>query len=367
MGVVLAVTRIAIRGQSDLGDLLGDVAGVTIEAAMRPSQRVTRLRVMIKAPPHPTIRIMAERAVRTQATLMMLVGVAGRAIQRRALKRQRAVAFLTSYDGVASNQRKSSDVVIEGLYLAPTGFSVTLLTAATKLALVPIVLPVTRYTARCQLVAIEIAGMARIALDLRMRGSQRKFRRLVMIEEIRFPLVLFVTGLAFSAVSSGVNILNPVAIDACRADPLVTFANMARRAGNGAMCALEPELGLIVVERFDTTPYRLAVTIVARFPEPALVRIVHLMTVEAASRRVAEFYCLRVTVAALHGFVSVPQLKIRKRMIEGLAIKQDYVGVSPLMISVTMVAIQLRCIRLSSVKSLTCRSVCGRFLVARQA
>ena len=367
MGVVLAVTRIAIRGQSDLGNFLGDVAGVAIEAAMRASQRVTRLRVMIKAPPHPTIRIMAERAVRTQAALMMLVGVAGGAIQRRALKRQRAVAFLASYDGVASNQRKSSDVVIEGLYLAPTGFSMTLLAAATKLALVPIVLPVTRYTARCQLVAIEIAGMARIALDLRMRSSQRKFRRLVVIEENRFPLVLFVTGLAFSAVSSGVNILNPVAIDARSANPLVAFANMAPGAGDGAMCALEPEPGLIVVERFDTTPYRFAVTIVARFPEAALVRIVHLMTVEAASRRVAKFYRLRVTAGALHGFVSVPQLEIRKRVIEGLAIKQDYVGVSPLMIGVTMVALLLRCIRLSPVKSLTRRSIRGCFLVACQA
>src|SRR5215831_4812050 len=207
MGVVLAVTRIAIRGQSDLGNFLGDVAGVAIEAAMRASQRVTRLRVMIKAPPHPTIRIMAERAVRTQAALMMLVGVAGGAIQRRALKRQRAVAFLACYDGVASNQRKSSDVVIEGLYLAPTGFSVTLLAAGTKLTLVPIILPVTRYAGRRQFVAIEIAGMACVAFDLGMRGSQRKFRRLVMIEEDRFPLVLVVAGLAFGAVPSGVNIL----------------------------------------------------------------------------------------------------------------------------------------------------------------
>jgi hypothetical protein len=133
------------------------------------------------------------------------------------------------------------------------------------------------------------------------------------------------------------------------------------------MCALEPEPGLIVVERFDTTPYRLAVTIVARFPEAALVRIVLLMTVEAASRRVAELYLLRVTVAALHGFVSVPQLKIRKRVIEGLAIELDDVEVSPLMIGVTMGAILFHCIRLSPVKSLTCRSIRGCFLVACQA
>jgi hypothetical protein len=72
---------------------------------MRPCQGVTRLRVVIKAPPRPTIRIMAKRAIRApaQATLMMLVGVARRAIQRRAFEPQRAMAFLARYDGVASD------------------------------------------------------------------------------------------------------------------------------------------------------------------------------------------------------------------------------------------------------------------------
>jgi hypothetical protein len=334
---------------------------------MRPSQRVTRLRVVIEAPPRPTIRIVAERAVGTQATFMMLVGVAGCAIQRRTLKRQRAMALLASYDGMASDQRKSSDVVIEGLYLAPTGFSVALLAAATKLALVPIVLPVTRYTARCQLVAIEIAGMARIALDLRMRGSQRKFRRLVMVEENRFPLVLFVAGLAFSTVPTGVNVLNPVAIDACRANSLVAFANMACGAEDSAMCSAEGELGLIVVVGLDATPCPLAVTVVARFPEVPLVRIVRLMTVEAASGCITEFYSLRMTAAALNGFVSVMQLEISKSVIERFAIEQDDIGVSPLVIGVTMVALLFRGIRLAAVKSLTRLTICGNFFMACQA
>jgi hypothetical protein len=70
---------------------------------VRPGQRVTRLRVVIEAPPRPTIRIVAERAIRSKTTLMMLVEVAGRAIQWGALKRQRAMALLARYDGVASD------------------------------------------------------------------------------------------------------------------------------------------------------------------------------------------------------------------------------------------------------------------------
>jgi hypothetical protein len=88
MHIVLAVAGIAIRGQRDLGDILGHVAGLAIETAVGPGQGESRLRVMIKAPPSPTIRIVAERTVRPQAPLMMIVPVAGDANHRRALVRQ---------------------------------------------------------------------------------------------------------------------------------------------------------------------------------------------------------------------------------------------------------------------------------------
>jgi hypothetical protein len=262
MSVVLAVTCIAIRGQSDLGDILGNVAGWAIEAAVRARQWVTRLHIVIKAPPLPTVRVVAERTIRPQAARMKLIRMAGSASQRRAFEQQRAMAFLARYDHMASEQRKSSDVVIEGLYSTPAGLAVALLAAAAKLPFVSIILPVARHAGRRQLVAIEIAGMARIALDLRMRVPQRKFRRLVVVEPNRAPLVLVVAGLAFGAVSSGVNILNPVAIDACGADPFVAFANVARAAEDGAMSTLKRELGLVMIERFDTLPCCLDMAIV---------------------------------------------------------------------------------------------------------
>ena len=256
--------------------------------------------------------------------------------------------------------------MIEGNYPSPTGLYVTSLAAAAKLALVPIILPVTRYTGRRQLVAIEIAGMARIALDLRMRPSQGIFRGLVMIEVNRIPLILVVAGLAFGTVPRGVNILNPVAIDARGANPLVAFADMARRADHGAVGALKRELGLVVVERFDPRPCCLGMAVVARFPKATLVRIDRLMTVEAASGRVAELYLLGMTTATLHRFVGVMQLEIRKCMIECFAVELDYVGISPLVIGVTMGAFLLCRIRLSSVKPLARRPIGGSVLVVCQ-
>lgn len=59
MRVVLAVTRIAIRGQNDLGDTLGNMAGVAVETTVCPCQRVACLRVVVEAPSRPAIRIVA--------------------------------------------------------------------------------------------------------------------------------------------------------------------------------------------------------------------------------------------------------------------------------------------------------------------
>jgi hypothetical protein len=51
MHVILLMTGMAITGESDLGDILRYVTGVAIQALVRPGQRISRLYVVIKAPP----------------------------------------------------------------------------------------------------------------------------------------------------------------------------------------------------------------------------------------------------------------------------------------------------------------------------
>jgi hypothetical protein len=63
MHVVLPVTRIAVRRQHNLGNVLADVAGVAIDAAVGSRQRIMRLRIVIETPSRPTIRVMAERTI----------------------------------------------------------------------------------------------------------------------------------------------------------------------------------------------------------------------------------------------------------------------------------------------------------------
>ncbi|HWN52970.1 MAG TPA: hypothetical protein VNO18_24670 [Xanthobacteraceae bacterium] len=257
--------------------------------------------------------------------------------------------------------------MIEGRHAAPIVLTVTSLATIAKLAVVPIVLAVTGYAGRPQLVAIKIASMARVALYLCMGASEWKLRRFIMVEANRAPLVLIMASFALCAVPSTVDVLNLVAIDARGTNSLVAFATVARRTRNGAMRAVERELGLVVVVRFDATPCRLAMAALAYFPKATLVRIIRLMAVEAAPRRIAKLHRLHMTAAALHGFVSVAQLEIRKSVIEGFTIKLDDVGVSPLVIGVAVGAVLLCRIRLSPVKSLTCRPIRGSFFVACQA
>ena len=117
----------------------------------------------------------------------MLILVAARARARRVLERRRAVAFLAGYRRVEADEGKPREIVIEGDLLAPAGLVVTLIAARAELTLVRIVLLVTADASGRQLVAIEIALVARVALDLGVAAEKRELGRLGMVEVHRLP------------------------------------------------------------------------------------------------------------------------------------------------------------------------------------
>ena len=137
------MARIAVRRQRDLGDVSCNVTGLAIDAAVRSGKRIARLSVVIKAPPRPAVRVVAERTIRPQPALMMLVPVARRANQRGILEPQRAMTFLARYDGVLADERKSRDVMVEDCCAPPNILAMTSLATRAELAAVPIVLSVT--------------------------------------------------------------------------------------------------------------------------------------------------------------------------------------------------------------------------------
>lgn len=277
------------------------------------------------------------------------------------------MAFLAGHDGVATDQRKSRDLVIESDRPAPARLVVALLAPGSELTLVAVILTVTGHTVGCQLVTIEIARVAGIAFDLGMRGSKREFGLLAVVEADRTPLALIVTGLAFCAVPSAMDVLNSVAIRACRADVLVAFGHMAGGARHGTVGSAERELRPVVIERLHAVPCGLGMAIVASFPEASLVRIIRFMTVKTACGRVAELCRLYMTADARHRRVCVAERKIRTRVIERLRIEQDDVDIPPFVIRVTMGAFLLRRGRIATVKASLGLAISARVFVALQA
>jgi hypothetical protein len=109
-----------------------------------------------------------------------------------------------------SGQRKIGLIMIELNVFAPIGIAVTSLAARTELALMRVLLLMTGYAGRFELIAIEIAGMASIAFDARMGAVQRELG-FVVVEVGVLPCNLIVAGLAFWAIAIPVHVLQAMA------------------------------------------------------------------------------------------------------------------------------------------------------------
>ena len=174
-------------------------------------------------------------------------------------------------------------------------------------------------------------------------------------------------AIALGAVASAMDILNPVAVGARHADFLVALADMARRAGDVAVRAPQRKLRPVMVIGLDAPPCGLAMAAIAGFAKTPFVRILRLVTIEAPSWRIAKLDILQVTADAGHCLVSIPQLEVRHCMIERLAVEQDDVRITPLVIGMTLRAFLLRRVGLAAVKPPGRLAIGGDVLVAGEA
>lgn len=122
-----------------------------------------------------------------------------------------------------------------------------------------------------------------------------------------------------------------------------------------------------MVERLDLAPFGFVVAIVAFFAKAPLMRIFRLVTIEAASWRLAKYHLWQVASGARHRLVRLAQLEIREGMIERLAVQLHDVGIPSLVIGMAMVAFLLCRIRLAPMESLARRTIRGSVLVAVEA
>ncbi len=229
------MTREAIRRRHHLRHILRDVAGLAVEIAVRTGQRVFCPGVVLKAPLLPIKGIMAEAAIRPEAPFVMLVAVTFHTFQRGLLEFRRTMTRFAANVRMAADQWKSRDIVIDRYRLMPRDLGVTIFAFDAELSFVPIVLPVARYARGRQLVAIKIAAVAGVALDLRMGAFQSVFGVLVVVEANHLPLVFGVAVSATWSVAPHVYILDHVTAHALRPDPLVLLSTVTGETRHGAM------------------------------------------------------------------------------------------------------------------------------------
>lgn len=125
--VVLAVASNTVRRCGHLLDILGGVAGVTLQSLVCASERKSGLTAMIEPPARPSIRVVTLRAFGCKATLVIRILVATLAGARRFLEVLAQVAFLAWHYGVLADQREAGHVMIECDFRTPPGFLVTAL------------------------------------------------------------------------------------------------------------------------------------------------------------------------------------------------------------------------------------------------
>jgi hypothetical protein len=109
------------------------------------------------------------------------------------------------------------------------------------------------------------------------------------------------------------------------------------------------------------------VTILASLAKTPFMRIAGLVAVEAAPGGVAKLHGRRVAAGAFHGAVRAPEFEAGECVIERLVVQLDDISISSFVVGVALVAVLRGRDRVTSVKSLPCRTIGCNLFVAREA
>ncbi len=268
-----------------------DVARMAIEAGMRAGEREFGLSVMIKPPKFPTVRIVADRALVSQATFVVIGFPVARGTEEGCiLESLRQMAFFARHDGMLADKRKARDIVIERNVAAPAIFSVTLSAQFPKLAFMWVIVTVAPAALHREFLFEKITYMTPIAFRLLVFAAQGKLRILVVIETNSFPFLGRMAFFAFFSTRALMNILQAVAADAGRWYILIPLCRMAGFARNLLMLSVKREFGLVMVERFCGFPAILAMARFAFLSQSALMGLIILVAFNASRGRLAKFH-----------------------------------------------------------------------------
>ncbi len=143
------------------------VTGAALQRLMSTVEAELTLRVVVKLPQIPTVRVMAAGAIITQALFMLIIAlVAGDAVSLGILEGGSDMTALTGSDRVQADQREPSQVMLKLYQDSPAALVMTSFTVFTQLAAMGIIQLVTAVTIERQFLAISRAGMTFVASHL---------------------------------------------------------------------------------------------------------------------------------------------------------------------------------------------------------
>ena len=274
------------------------MAGVAREALVTTIEHETRASIVIEIPLLPIARVVALLARRSQPTLVRVVLLVARAaLARRIFECGCLVAVLARNLRVFAEQREPREPVIE-CGLGPTTLVMALLATVTFLALVFVILTVTRVARGIELLLIQIAGMARAAFHLAVFAPQRVAGVARVIERDLAPVALGVARLAFATELALVFVVLGMTAHARAGELLhVQRAGVAGDALDRAMAREQWIAGIAVVIKAQHLPIAGGVTALALGAEPALVSLAVVVLAMTAVAVLGRIFISMVDVA----------------------------------------------------------------------
>lgn len=200
-----------------------------------------------------------------------------------------------------------------------------------------------------------------------MHAAERKFGVLVMVEARRFPFLWRMAGLALCAMAPFVNVLQAVAGNACRLQPVIALFEMAKLTIDFLVRTDQGKVRLVMVEWLGFLPPILAVASTAVLAQPPLMGLNPLVAGDALTRRIAKFHFGFVAIRACNASVPPFQTKIGKIVIENIAVQLHDVRAPPDMVRMAMFAMGFCNIAAATVKACTGCNIGSDILVAGDA
>ena len=159
---------------------------MTIPAAqplMRTGQRKMGLGCVVELPIAPTVRVVAGNALFAQVLLVHVLGtVTTDAFVGRLAECPRRMAFLAGNADMQADQRKTGEVMVELHLVSPASLVVAMLAVAAERTLVHVVNGMAAGAFLRQLLLLEDARVAGMAIERCMCATKGKLCALLVIE-----------------------------------------------------------------------------------------------------------------------------------------------------------------------------------------